>query len=156
MSRIIIFGDSFAQDWDFEWTWTNLLAKKLNAQQINYAIGGSSIEYAMYQFVDYLKNNYKDDDKIVFVVTNPARSPIVHPNYEPTSSALHSMTGDNKFNEAWSNLHKELFRFQDEHFNKWKYTGVTSMLNGIKNDSKHSQHLILTLSQIYRFHHKFS
>ena len=135
MSRIIIFGDSFAQDWDFEWTWTKLLAKKLNAEQVNYAIGGSSIEYSMYQFTEYLKNNHRDNDKIIFVATEPNRSPIVHPKYDPTSAALHTLTGDKEFKQAWELFDKQVLKYQDVKFNAWKYTIVASMLNSINNDA---------------------
>jgi len=128
MSRIIIFGDSFAIKWDYDYAWTNQLAKKFNAEQVNYAVGGSSIEYSLYQLRDYLRNNYNSNDIIVFIATNPSRSPIIHKDYNPKWACFYKVEPDDEY-------YKTLTRYTDTEIDKYKYWVVANILNGITNDT---------------------
>tara|TARA_Y100001937_G_C7104474_1_gene324218 strand:- start:669 stop:1325 length:657 start_codon:yes stop_codon:yes gene_type:complete len=128
MSRIIVFGDSFATKWDYDYAWTNQLADKFNAEQINYAVGGSSIEYSLFQLKDYLQNHYDQNDKIIFVATNPSRSPIIHADYNPKWACFYKVADDNEY-------YKTLTRYTDIEIDKYKYWIVATILNGISNDA---------------------
>lgn len=128
MSRIIIFGDSFAIKWPYDYAWTNQLAKKFNAEQVNYAHGGSSIEYSLYQLKDYLQNNYNSNDIIVFIATNPSRSPIIHRDYNPKWACFYKVAPDDEY-------YKTLTRYTDTEIDRYKYWIVATILNSISNDT---------------------
>ena len=128
MSRIIIFGDSFATKWPDDYVWTNQLAKKFDAEQVNYASGGSSIEYSLYQLKDYLQNNYNKKDIIIFIATNPSRSPIIHPEYDPKWACFYKENPNNEY-------YKTVVRYTDVNIDKYKYWIVATILNGISNDA---------------------
>ena len=132
MSRLVLFGDSFATQWPNDYAWTNQLAKKFDAEQVNYAMGGSSIEYSLFQFSNYMKKNHRETDKIVFILSHPSRSPIVHPEYDPRSSADRSKKNANK---QWLQLHLHLARYIDYDTSCYKYFIAACVLNGIKNDA---------------------
>ncbi len=127
MSRIIIFGDSFATKCDNDYGWTNKLAKNFNAEQVNYAVGGSSIEYSLYNLTNYLKNDYQQEDKIIFVATNPSRSPIIHADYNPKWACFYKVNKNNEY-------YKTVMKYTDQHIDKYKYFLITSILNSITND----------------------
>jgi hypothetical protein len=129
MSRIIVFGDSFATKWPDDYVWTNQLAKKLHAEQVNYATGGSSIEYSLYQLKHYLQHNYKKDDTIIFVATNPSRSPIIHKDYDPKWACFYYDVSQDK------EYYKALTRYTDVETDKYKYWIIATILNGLTNDA---------------------
>jgi hypothetical protein len=133
MSRLVLFGDSFATQWPNDYAWTNQLAKKFDGEQVNYAIGGSSIEYSLFQFSNYMKKNHRETDKIVFILSHPSRSPIVHPEYDPAKSA--DKSSKNAINKQWLQLHLHLARYIDYDTSCYKYFIAASVLNSIKNDA---------------------
>tara|TARA_B100001059_G_C17806745_1_gene569648 strand:+ start:1029 stop:1709 length:681 start_codon:yes stop_codon:yes gene_type:complete len=136
MSRIIFFGDSFAEPKPEDYVWTKQLARKFDAELVNHAVGGSSIEFSLFQFAQYMKQDYRETDKIIFIVTHPSRSPVVHPQYDPSTANLNTLKGDKEFNKAWLKLHLQLYKFTGQpETDFYKYFIVTSVLNSITNDT---------------------
>lgn len=87
MTNLVIFGDSFTEN-DFEKAvpeqskieydsyhnnWTNQLANKLSVNEINYGMGGTSIEYSLTKFYDYIRDNDVSNDICIFALTSPQR-----------------------------------------------------------------------------------
>ena len=136
MPRIIFFGDSFAEPKPEDYVWTKQLANKFGAEMTNHAVGGSSIEFSLFKFTEYMKTDYRDTDKIIFVCTHPSRSPVVHPQYDPSTAALNTHKGDKEFNTAWLKLHLQIYKFTGKpETDFYKYFIVTSVLNSISNDT---------------------
>ena len=136
MSRIIFFGDSFAEPKPEEYVWTKQLANKFDADMTNHALGGSSIEFSLFKFTEYMKTDHKDTDKIIFVCTHPSRSPVVHPQYDPSIASLNSIKSDEEFNTAWLKLHLQIYKFTGHtETDYYKYFIVASVLNSISNDT---------------------
>lgn len=67
--KIGIFGDSFADGYQFNdsLTWIGILSKKFNIT--NYALGGTSLFWS----IDLLRRFHLDYDLIIFVTTGPGR-----------------------------------------------------------------------------------
>lgn len=91
--RLIVFGDSFASlllnvpvERNKGTIWFVELAKHLGLELKNYAYPGSSFEYSLREFGNYISTiEYREDDIIIFVLTSQFRSPIlsdeIPPNY---------------------------------------------------------------------------
>ena len=47
MSRIVVFGPSVAEPCREDYAWPKQLATKFNRELINYALGGTSIEWSL-------------------------------------------------------------------------------------------------------------
>jgi hypothetical protein len=75
MKTLWIFGDSFSTSRDPKehTAWSNLLAGKLNVELKIVAEGGSSIGWLMYQSF-LMKDNFKEDDYIIFQTSTLARA----------------------------------------------------------------------------------
>lgn len=94
MKKLVVFGDSFMDshsdrnyfDEDSLWqvflddkrylttTWTYQLAKKLNTHIFNYGVFGSSVEFSLVKFVEYINSEqYDPEDIIVFGLSSPER-----------------------------------------------------------------------------------
>lgn len=77
--RLVVFGDSFAEtstrkDLN-ETCWVFVLAKMLNYSILNYARGGTSLNYSIQMFFEYMETEYMSNDYIVFVTTSYSRLP---------------------------------------------------------------------------------
>ena len=149
MQRIVIFGDSFSVSYGDNQTWTTQLAGKFDAEHINYSVSGSSIEYSLYKLKDYIQNDYQSDDIIIFIATNPSRSPIIHPEYDPkwacfhnrinknlSSNHIQSLNDNMDTNNVLLNMYYKAFtRYSDVNVDKYKYWLISSVLNTISNDA---------------------
>lgn len=72
MNRLYVFGDSFAQD--LPGSWTTRLASLRNMELKNYGVGGSCLEYSYIKLFDVVKKNeFKEGDIVIFVLTHPGR-----------------------------------------------------------------------------------
>ena len=68
-SKVVIFGDSYANSEPVDWSWSNAL--KDHYVVANYAYAGSSDVYSRIQLFDYLQSNkYSKDDVILFFATS--------------------------------------------------------------------------------------
>jgi hypothetical protein len=98
MSKLIVYGDSYASSTEHSKGWTSFLAEKLNLQEINRAVDGSSSEYAIEKFINDFKNNIiKDDDIIIFVLSTPGRLNLSYQQEFPgtASQFLHDVSTNN-------------------------------------------------------------
>jgi len=146
--RLIIFGDSYAQPYPHvDWVWTNQL--KQFDSVINHAVSGSSIESSINKFYEYFENDYATTDKIVFLLTDSCRAPIVHNDYNPEWACyinvldVQQKTGrDDKGTQSgmeqhhtdYADYYKTVLNYTDPKINYYKYFSVLSMLNNLKND----------------------
>ena len=69
MSRIVVFGPSVAEPCREEYAWPKQLATRFNRELINYALGGTSIEWSLYKLREYLQIEWRPKDKIVFIAS---------------------------------------------------------------------------------------
>lgn len=98
MSKLIVYGDSYASSNEYSKGWTSFLAERLNLQEINRAVDGSSSEYAIEKFINDFKNDIiKDDDIIIFALSTPGRLNLLHQQEFPGTAAqfLHDVSTDN-------------------------------------------------------------
>lgn len=81
-NRLVIFGDSFARIYKHrlqENRWQASLATRLGvAKIVSYAEEGTSLFYSLQALNNYIINDYKKDDVIVFIVTSWTRFPVLH------------------------------------------------------------------------------
>ncbi len=75
MKKIIIFGDSFAKDQQRKVkNWVDYLGDILQLPVVNYGHWGSSIGYALTEFMTYFNSDeYDPEDIIIFMVTTNNR-----------------------------------------------------------------------------------
>ena len=91
MANLVLFGDSFCAEYEATQgkdTWWKDVAKTLGLGINNYGVRGTSLNYSTVKYYEYLQNSYSADDIIIFVVTSSGRSPLVHPDFLPESSAI--------------------------------------------------------------------
>ena len=85
--RLVVFGDSFAETSirkdPNETCWVFVLAKMLNFSILNYARGGSSLQYSKQMLFEYMETEYNKNDYIVFVSTSYTRIPTVPAKIDP-------------------------------------------------------------------------
>lgn len=74
-SELRVYGESYVCHWGQGLKgWTNKLAKKLNVEEINLGVSGSSIEFSMKTlYLDIKSNRIKDGSAIIFLFTTPGR-----------------------------------------------------------------------------------
>lgn len=72
MSRLYIFGDSFAAPYDNPQTWTEQLAQQLGLDIVNHARSGTSQDYAWAVLQHYIPE-FTPEDRVVIVLTHPSR-----------------------------------------------------------------------------------
>jgi hypothetical protein len=128
MSRIVVFGPSVAEPCREEYAWPKQLATKFNRELINYALGGTSIEWSLYKLREYLQIEWRPKDKIVFIASHPSWCPIVHKEYIPTWANYGG-------HETHGEFEKTMIRYTDYATDRWKYFLVANALNSIKNDA---------------------
>lgn len=89
MGKLIVFGDSYcANTIPSDQYWWKIVADTLNVEVVNYAVSGSSLNYSISKYYEYLNSNYYVNDTILFVCTSGLRSPLVHQFFPPNLSAL--------------------------------------------------------------------
>ena len=68
-SKVVIFGDSYANSEPVDWSWSNAIKKHYSC--INYARAGSSDVYSRIQLFNYLQSKeYSENDIILFFATS--------------------------------------------------------------------------------------
>lgn len=91
MANLVLFGDSYCAEYDntiSQETWWKRVASNLELGIKNYAVRGSSLNYSTVKYYEYLNGSYSVDDIIIFTITSSGRSPLVHPDFPPSSSAI--------------------------------------------------------------------
>lgn len=80
MSRLVVFGDSYASEiLENKNTWQHILSKNLDcADTISYGLGGTSFQYSLDTFFEYIEKDYQTTDIIVFLISHSARMPYLH------------------------------------------------------------------------------
>jgi len=75
MSKLYIFGDSFANTvfFDIDWAWYAIVSEKLNYELKNYAHGGSSLEYTFFKFEEH-RQIINNNDIVIICLTSLART----------------------------------------------------------------------------------
>lgn len=110
MTKVLVYGDSFADDaCTIGNSWTSLLSKKLNVPQVNRAVSGGSSQYAMKSFLNDYHSNFIDyKDIVIFVLSTPGRMHFEFQNSRPDTASkyLHGSTDEwyknnKKFIEWW-------------------------------------------------------
>ena len=94
MSNLVLFGDSFCAEYENtanKNTWWKQVANQKNMCIKNYAVRGSSLNYSIVRYYEYLNTEYSPEDNIIFIVTSSARSPIVHKDFPPECAAILQM-----------------------------------------------------------------
>ena len=67
-TKLYVFGDSFAEPGNnIPWTWTQLLAKNLRQKCINFAKGGTGLEYTFDKFEQCRSSILADDNVVIFL-----------------------------------------------------------------------------------------
>lgn len=125
MSKLVIFGDSFASYRGNETAkqakgvlWFEEVAKKLNLSLKNKAYAGSSFDWSKKQFWNYYNsNNYSQDDIIIFVFTSFQRSPFFAEDIPPQYASYYA---------AWlqGTLRKDHVAYNHYNDNKDLYKGL--------------------------------
>lgn len=101
--KILILGDSFAMNCEFDDSWTNILAKKLNANVEVIARGGQAFYYCYHHLQKRIHNDY---DIYIILVTEPTRL-YVNPKLGFTAQLAATNTHDvigNAANEYFNHL----------------------------------------------------
>ena len=144
--RLIIFGDSFAHPHKADYVWTNNIGEKLKVDGIiNYSNNGASIEYCLHKLDYYIKNDYSNNDKIIFFITNPTRVPLVDNDYVPDwgslSSAYDIVKGESRLDRTAEHVkeHSAYYKthvvFTTHEHSEYKFYTALSALNTISNDT---------------------
>lgn len=122
--KLIVYGDSFAGpanrfDDPLAFSWTNLLAKKLNIELVNNAVAGSSVEYSVNKFIkDCLSCDIKKHDIIVFIISHPGRLHLDYQNNHPKTATqyqeyYHKTRGI--ILDSWYLLNKDYIKWYEKH-----------------------------------------
>lgn len=101
MSRLIIFGDSFASLGTDKDTWQWILSEYMSCSEtISYGKGGSSLTFSLDKFWEYYSNDYDKDDCIVFFATQSLRLWYLHSEAKHwwASSHLDAKKGTEEYN----------------------------------------------------------
>jgi hypothetical protein len=87
---LVLFGDSFVSEWEGEYpSWFKLLATELQTEFKTYGVIGSSFEYSLLKFFEYLHSpEYDPTDQIIFVLTTAYRSPVISKDFSPQWAAM--------------------------------------------------------------------
>lgn len=114
--RIIIFGDSYCADkMSPNFAWSSLIAATNNYEIVNFAFNGSSTEYSLRNFINFIKDkSIRPDDIIIFQTSTIGRLDFMyqekHPGtatqYQPWNAPFlpagdHSWYHDNKEYIKW-------------------------------------------------------
>ena len=101
---LYIFGDSFAQDYDYKnfTPWFKKLSSDLNIEYENYGLQGSGPEYSMIKFRSI--ENKLNDDFVVMMLSDPQRD--YHSEDNPMSLKNLMLTVDNQNTQI--NLNNQL------------------------------------------------
>ena len=128
------FGDSFCANSISEYSWCNLLAKKLNCGTVtHWGVGGTSVWFMLLKFHKLLKEN-KLPDYIVIFYTHPDR--VYHPDKLLPLWALHEQS-ETELEKA-TDLYVKHLDFSDK--NAFQYNSSIQWFdqNTLKNlDPKH-------------------
>jgi hypothetical protein len=118
---LIVFGDSFASDWEGEYpSWFKLLATELQTEFKTYGVVGSSFEYSSLKFFEYLTSpEYDPTDQIIFVLTTAYRSPVISSDFSPQWAALLNAKVFNNQLDKESQTQVAKLTDSDEHYRRF-------------------------------------
>lgn len=146
MSRLVIFGDSFAAERPDSEAWPKLLAEKYGVPAKYYSFPATNIEYTSIKLFQYLETDYKEDDIIVLVLTSSARAPIVHDDYYPSWAPMYKFSLldpdflenlGNKHVTQHMNEHKQYYETWQRYFNPLIHQStcyfITKTVNSLPN-----------------------
>lgn len=150
MTNLVLFGDSYCAEYECtidQETWWKKVASSLGLGIKNYAVRGSSLNYSMVKYYEYLNGSYSIDDIIIFTITSSGRSPLVHPDFPSENSAilqLFSTCGFSfdavPFPEALKkhyvdhkNFYQTWFQFYNPDLHLSQVNLVREALHGLKN-----------------------
>lgn len=128
--RLVVFGDSFAEtstrkDPD-ETCWVFILAEMMGCSILNYARGGSSLQYSKQMLFEYMETEYNEDDYIIFISTSYTRVPTMPEQMDPGWAA----SINNYFLGDLRNIDKNIqHRFYSSNHNAMEYiaTNITTI-----------------------------
>jgi hypothetical protein len=154
MSKLVIFGDSFATKGRFldkdkiavdYPVWYELMSNKLQQKVLPFGLRGSSIDYSIEMLYKYINSNlYSQSDTIIFVSTSIYRNPIIYREV-PLEIAyqwiefLEGSIFQNKENkrlhhyEKYREFYKTLFRFFNSDTAHQKKVHVALLLKSLPN-----------------------
>jgi hypothetical protein len=121
MSRLVVFGDSFADERPQEIAWPKLLSSKYGVPVKYYSLAATNLEYTSTKLFDYLENDYQETDIIVVILTSCHRAPIVHDDYYPAWSTLYKfIITDDKLLEKLNNPYlSEHIQEHESYYRTW-------------------------------------
>lgn len=146
---LIVFGDSFVsherkKDFSFPF-WTEQLAEKLDVSLVVHGKGGTNLNWSLLNYHNYIKNDYNEEDIILFVVTSGSRLPYVHPDFN-TLNAFNWQTQEDQelltagrmwvkfYNEEIHQAHTYLLRQALENL-----PNTTMMLSGFRDSTENNR-----------------
>tara|TARA_B110000285_G_scaffold136199_1_gene152602 strand:+ start:885 stop:1706 length:822 start_codon:yes stop_codon:yes gene_type:complete len=151
MSKLVVFGDSFAcyhfhpdvsACYD-KLAWFNLLAQQLEKPLLRFSENGTSINFSTDQLYNYINSNdYEKTDIIVFVTTSLTRVPFISKQFPASSAAqwlsfLHNAMDNNHRSYKHFNDHrkfyKTLFNFYDTRQCEQWITDAAFLLKSLPN-----------------------
>lgn len=114
MNTLYVFGDSYSAVW-YDLSWSSVIAKRLNLQNKNFAIGGSSTEYSFNMFIKCFKYNiFKSGDVIIFQCSEPGRLHLEYQNSNPKSAMFGyraTDSGDTKKDRVWYYMNEDYIKW---------------------------------------------
>lgn len=151
MSKLVIYGDSFASPMG-DFSWANLLAKKLTIPIINKAISGSSIEKSMLLFTEDYKNNFFTNyDVVIFVFSIPGRLHLEYQNKYPHTAS--SFSRDNDIDNYWYQLNKKYIKWyllnRDPDLYRLNLEGYLQILKNFTENNSKIKLLLLSVNDLY-------
>ena len=155
--KLIVYGDSYAEDQNFI-SWTTQLANKLNVTLVNRAISGSSIEYSIKYFIkDKLSNTISYNDIIIFIFSSPGRHHLDYQNKFPRTASIYSYGISGSVhplnNITYYQENKEHIRWyeanKDEDIFKINASAYIHMLNNYARNNPSSIFVILNMNTLY-------
>lgn len=128
MKRIVIFGDSYcATDSRLRETWPRMIANTYRYEVVNFAVHGSSTEYSLRNFIDFIKNgSLRPDDIIIFQTSTLGRLDFSYQDSHPKTATQY---------EPWNATHLK----GDEH--SWYYENKDYIKWFVVNRNDRSLHL---------------
>ena len=140
MSTVFVYGDSFGASYEVPFDqpglkghWTNLLAEKLNYEEVNNAVCGSNKEYAFTKLVDdNLNNRFVPGDVIVFVQPSTDRMHLAHTSLFPHTSAVYTKCFDPDF---LSDEYDKTWYMSNYHYLKWYVSAYDQGLDNLYAES---------------------
>lgn len=154
--RIIIFGDSYSAE-EPGLSWTKLLAEKDDCQYINFAVNGSSTEYAISKFMQFVRTEIiEPDDVIIFQFSTKGRIHFMHQLERPGTAAQYQL--EPKFHNvnedhAWYNFSRQHIKWylanRDQDLLLIQHTSYLHLLKTFAENNPTNPVIILKLDDYF-------